>query len=181
MTTEPPKVNPRMTPKYQSDKMTTKPAPVFLQRKYQNCQLWKNKDKPEVGLWIILLSLFTHAIQGLKANMKRLYHLVTDAQFNRCKKPEKYKKLLFSLCFFHSVLLERKKFLQLGWNVSYSFNDSDFEVGLGLQIRLDMFLGVGVSVFVWLRGGGECLFVWQLSIQSLVWFVNLAVGHINGI
>ena len=33
-------------------------------------------------------------------------------------------------CFFHSVLLERRKFLMLGWNIAYEFNDSDFEVGL---------------------------------------------------
>ena len=67
--------------------------------------------------------------QGLKANMKRLYNLVTEQQFARCHKQEKYKKLLFTLCFFHSVLLERKKFLMLGWNIAYEFNDSDFEVG----------------------------------------------------
>jgi dynein heavy chain len=35
-------------------------------------------------------------------------------------------------------LLERKKFLQLGWNVNYSFNDSDFEVSENLlKIYLD--------------------------------------------
>ena len=67
--------------------------------------------------------------QGLKANMKRLYNLVTEQQFARCHKQDKYKKLLFTLCFFHSVLLERKKFLMLGWNIAYEFNDSDFEVG----------------------------------------------------
>uniref|UniRef100_A0A3Q4GFQ3 Dynein heavy chain region D6 P-loop domain-containing protein n=1 Tax=Neolamprologus brichardi TaxID=32507 RepID=A0A3Q4GFQ3_NEOBR len=39
-----------------------------------------------------------------------------------------YIHLLFSLCFFHSILLERKKFLQMGWNIVYGFNDSDFEV-----------------------------------------------------
>lgn len=60
--------------------------------------------------------------------MTRLYQLMTEAQFSRCSKPAKYKKLLFALCFFHSVLLERKKFLQLGWNIIYGFNDSDFEV-----------------------------------------------------
>ena len=67
-------------------------------------------------------------LQGLKANMKRLYAHITDAQFRGCPKPDKYKKLLFSLCFFHSVLLERKKFLMLGWNIVYEFNDSDLEV-----------------------------------------------------
>lgn len=66
--------------------------------------------------------------QGLKSNMKRLYQLVTEEQFKRCARPIFYRKLLFSLCFFHSVLLERKKFLQLGWNIVYGFNDSDFEV-----------------------------------------------------
>ena len=60
--------------------------------------------------------------------MTRLYQLMTEPQFSRCSKPAKYKKLLFALCFFHSVLLERKKFLQLGWNIVYGFNDSDFEV-----------------------------------------------------
>ena len=60
--------------------------------------------------------------------MTRLYQLMTEPQFSRCSKPTKYKKLLFALCFFHSVLLERKKFLQLGWNIIYGFNDSDFEV-----------------------------------------------------
>lgn len=60
--------------------------------------------------------------------MKRLYQRITDQQFGRCHKPEKYKKLLFALCFFHSVLIERRKFLMLGWNVKYDFNDSDFEV-----------------------------------------------------
>lgn len=60
--------------------------------------------------------------------MTRLYQLMMEPQFSRCSKPAKYKKLLFALCFFHSVLLERKKFLQLGWNIIYGFNDSDFEV-----------------------------------------------------
>lgn len=62
--------------------------------------------------------------------MKRLYQLVTEQQFTRRQKQDKYKKLLFSLCFFHSVLLERKKFLMLGWNIMYGFNDSDFEVNI---------------------------------------------------
>ena len=60
--------------------------------------------------------------------MKRLYQLINEAQFPRCQAELKYKKLLFSLCFFHSLLIERRKFLMLGWNIVYGFNDSDFEV-----------------------------------------------------
>lgn len=38
-----------------------------------------------------------------------------------------YERMLFSLCWFHSLLIERKRFKTLGWNVNYDFNDSDFE------------------------------------------------------
>lgn len=60
--------------------------------------------------------------------MKRLYQRVSESQFSRCSRPLLYRRLLFTLCFFHSIILERRKFLQLGWNIVYSFNDSDFEV-----------------------------------------------------
>ncbi|PIO38641.1 hypothetical protein AB205_0076880 [Aquarana catesbeiana] len=64
--------------------------------------------------------------------MTRLYQLITEPQFSRCTKTTSYRRLLFSLCFFHSILLERRKFLQLGWNIVYGFNDSDFEVSENL-------------------------------------------------
>uniref|UniRef100_A0A0X3PBI3 Dynein heavy chain 2 n=1 Tax=Schistocephalus solidus TaxID=70667 RepID=A0A0X3PBI3_SCHSO len=74
------------------------------------------------------IKMTTEPPKGLKANMKRLYHIVKEDQFSACTKPEKYKKLLFCICFFHSVLIERRKFGMLGWNVRYEFNDADFEV-----------------------------------------------------
>lgn len=74
----------------------------------------------------------TEPPKGLKANMKRLYNLMTEQKFSHCTKQDKYKKLLFCLCYFHSVLLERRKFLMLGWNIPYEFNDSDFEVSENL-------------------------------------------------
>ena len=35
---------------------------------------------------------------------------------------------LFALTYFHSVLLERRKFRTLGLNIPYDFNDTDFGV-----------------------------------------------------
>ncbi|XP_034231069.1 dynein heavy chain 2, axonemal [Thrips palmi] len=84
------------------------------------------------------LKMTTEPPKGLRANLKRLYHAMTDASFTACTNAVKYKKLLFALCFFHSILIERKKFQQLGWNIIYSFNDSDFEVsGNLLTLYLD--------------------------------------------
>lgn len=80
----------------------------------------------------------TEPPKGLKANMMRLYSSVTDDQFEACQARSKYKKFLFALVFFHAILIERKKFQQLGWNVVYSFNDSDFEVSENLiEVYLD--------------------------------------------
>uniref|UniRef100_H2ZI86 Dynein axonemal heavy chain 2 n=1 Tax=Ciona savignyi TaxID=51511 RepID=H2ZI86_CIOSA len=94
-------------------------------------RLWlSSSPHPDFPISILQvgIKMTTEPPKGLKANMKRLYHLIQEPQFTRCTKPAKYKKLLFSLCFFHSLLIERKKFLMLGWNIIYGFNDSDFEV-----------------------------------------------------
>ncbi|XP_054907024.1 dynein axonemal heavy chain 2 isoform X1 [Poeciliopsis prolifica] len=98
-------------------------------------RLWlSSSPHPDFPITILQagIKMTTEPPKGVKANMKRLYQLVTEAQFNRCTKSRLYKKLLYALCFFHSILLERKKFRQMGWNIIYGFNDSDFEVSENL-------------------------------------------------
>jgi len=46
-----------------------------------------------------------------------------------------YKKLLFGLAFFHAVILERRKFGPIGWNIPYEWMDSDFQVSRE-QVRM---------------------------------------------
>ncbi|CAN9505279.1 unnamed protein product [Ophioblennius macclurei] len=106
-----------------------------MQECHPNFRLWlSSSPHPDFPITILQSSIkmTTEPPKGVKANMRRLYRLVTEKQFSRCSKPAVYRKLLFSLCFFHSILLERKKFLQLGWNIVYGFNDSDFEVSESL-------------------------------------------------
>ncbi|XP_030837708.1 dynein heavy chain 2, axonemal [Strongylocentrotus purpuratus] len=112
-----------------------------IEEPHPDFRLWlSSSPNPEFPISILQagIKMTTEPPKGLKANLKRLYHLVTEQQFLRCSKQDKYKKLLFALCFFHSVLLERKKFRMLGWNIMYGFNDSDFEVSENLlSIYLD--------------------------------------------
>jgi len=48
--------------------------------------------------------------------------------FTPCENDTGFRKAVYGLCWFHTILIERKKFKTLGWNVSYAFNDSDYLV-----------------------------------------------------
>jgi dynein heavy chain len=74
------------------------------------------------------IKMTTEPPSGLRANLLTLYNTVTPEQFSRCGQVSKYRKLLFSLCWFHAILLERRKFKSLGFNIPYEFNESDFSI-----------------------------------------------------
>lgn len=59
--------------------------------------------------------------------MLRMYENMGKA-FTRCEKDMEFRKAVYGLVWFHAILIERKKFKTLGWNVPYSFNDSDYQV-----------------------------------------------------
>lgn len=43
-----------------------------------------------------------------------------------CEKGKEYRKLVFALAYFHSAILERRKYGAIGWNVAYQWMNSDF-------------------------------------------------------
>jgi len=55
--------------------------------------------------------------------MKRAYAFFTREEID--EKEAKIKTILFALCYFHSVMLERKKFGPKGWNMMYPFAMGD--------------------------------------------------------
>ena len=106
--------------------------------------------------------------------MKRLYQLLNEQQFPRCSAGDKYKKLLFTLCFFHSLLLERRKFLMLGWNINYGFNDSDFEVCVCVWWVLIMRSSVHGNWYIKITTKKvklTCLSGFWASIINLSWWI----------
>lgn len=102
---------------------TPKPHPDF--------RLWLSSD-PTPSFPISLLQasvkMTTEPPKGLKANILRLYNNMTEERMNLCQTQHKYKKLVFALCFFHALLIERRKFKSLGWCIVYDFNDADYLV-----------------------------------------------------
>ncbi|XXQ31513.1 AAA+ ATPase domain-containing protein [Plasmodiophora brassicae] len=94
-------------------------------------RLWLSSDPhPAFPIPILQrgLKITTEPPKGLRANLLRLYAGLKPDRFASALRPLKYRKLVFSLCWFHAVLLERRKFGSLGWNIPYGFNDSDFAV-----------------------------------------------------
>jgi len=64
--------------------------------------------------------------KGIKAKMLKLYS--QKKKFPEVEQDRLWRKAVYGLCWFHSILIERKKFKSLGWNVTYAFNDSDYTV-----------------------------------------------------
>ena len=92
-------------------------------------------DKFPVPVLQAGIKLTNEPPRGLKANVKRTYNEFKEEVYEGCTKPAEYKKLLFSLAFFHAIILERRKFGSIGWNIPYDWMNSDFEMSR-LQLRM---------------------------------------------
>ena len=66
--------------------------------------------------------------KGLKSNLVRSYARLADEYIDDCKDPVAHRKLLFSICLFHAVIQDRRKFGPLGWNIRYDFTDGDLSM-----------------------------------------------------
>jgi len=79
--------------------------------------------------------------KGLKANMTLAYHTLDAEWVEKCDEKESvldtFKTLLFGVCFFHALALDRRKYGPLGWNIPYQFSDPDREISIQ---QLKMFL-----------------------------------------
>jgi dynein heavy chain len=66
--------------------------------------------------------------RGTKANLMRALALFSDDTIEQCQKDREFKSLLFHLCIFHAVMVERRKFGPQGFNRVYNFNPSDLQI-----------------------------------------------------
>lgn len=76
-----------------------------------------------IGLLERSVKLTNEPPQGLKQNIKRAFATFDKDEFEF--RDPKVKMILFGLCHFHSVIIERIKFGPKGWNRPYPFNTGD--------------------------------------------------------
>lgn len=80
-------------------------------------------DYIPIGILEKCIKLTNEPPAGLKANMKRAWNYFSREDIN--DKDTKIKAVLFGLCYFHSTLIERRKFGPRGWNMFYPFSLGD--------------------------------------------------------
>lgn len=93
---------------------------------HPNFRLFLSSDPSNdipIGLLERSIKLTNEPPQGLKQNMKRAFTFFTKEDIE--DKDPKIKTILFALCYFHSVMIERRKFGPKGWNMHYPFNMGD--------------------------------------------------------
>ena len=132
--------------------LTSEPTPLFPTALLQRCIKVRLRrllcaTDDDVGrvlpcLPCPLVQVTNEPPAGLQAGLLRSFTAVVDQEMlERVDLPD-WRKMVFCVCFLHTVLQERRKFGTLGWNVPYEFNTSD------LQARKRSFVGRGVFTSV---------------------------------
>ncbi|EFO63728.1 Dynein heavy chain [Giardia lamblia P15] len=122
---------------------------------HKDFRLWISSDPTSVFPISVLqtsIKITTEAPSGVRANLQQLYtyidkpilerlqvrdsyHVPQEEQDNMFsmtpdEKDDAYRKLLFGISFYHTLLVERRKFGSLGYNIQYQFTQSDYETAV---------------------------------------------------
>jgi dynein heavy chain len=106
---------------------------------HEHFRLWlttEPTDKFPLGIIQRSLKVVTEPPDGLKQNMRNSYSKIDQTMLDECPHWA-FRPTLYVLVFLHAVVLERRKYGKIGWNVAYDFNESDFNISrrlLGLYL-----------------------------------------------
>jgi len=77
------------------------------------------------------IKVTTEPPEGLQAGLSRTFNTLVNQDFlERVEPYDKWRSLVFSVCFLHSVVQERRKYGPLGFCIPYEFNSADLEASL---------------------------------------------------
>jgi len=83
-----------------------------------------------INLLQISIKMTNEPPRGMKAGLLRSYTSVVDSERLGRVETKEWRDIVFTLCFLHSVVQERRKFGPVGWSIPYEFNTSDLEASL---------------------------------------------------
>ena len=68
--------------------------------------------------------------KGIKAGLYKTFTTTITQEFLDKVDHANWRSLIFTICFLHSIVIERRKFGPLGWCIPYEFNNPDLEASL---------------------------------------------------
>jgi dynein heavy chain len=95
---------------------------------HEESRIWITSEphpKFPIGLLQMAIKLTNEPPQGIRAGIIRSYSWLSQDVLEAFRRPE-WKPLLFTQCFLHSVVQERRKFGPIGFCVPYEFNQGDW-------------------------------------------------------
>lgn len=100
---------------------------------HEDFRLWitcEPHNKFPLGLLQKVIKVTNEPPKGLKAGLYKTFTTLINQEFLEKVDNPNWKNLIFTVCYLHSVVIERRKFGPLGWCVPYEFNNSDLEASL---------------------------------------------------
>ena len=76
--------------------------------------------------------------RGLRANLTRTFQDISPEEYESLGASDKsivFKKLTFATAFFNALILERRKFGAVGWNIPYDWMNSDLKAAM-TQVKM---------------------------------------------
>uniref|UniRef100_H2YYC1 Uncharacterized protein n=1 Tax=Ciona savignyi TaxID=51511 RepID=H2YYC1_CIOSA len=69
---------------------------------------------------------------GMHSNLHKAFDNFNQETLEMCAREVEFKSILFSLCYFHAVVSERRKFGPQGWNRVYPYNTGDLTISVNV-------------------------------------------------
>jgi len=141
------------------------PKDEKAKRLNENFRLWlttASSDAFPISLLQNSIKITKDPPRGIKANLQQIYSGITSSKverefFEACPKQDKWRTLFMSLAFFHSIIRERKRYGNIGWNIQYDFNMSDFKISMKqLHHMLTTYSEIPFQALIYLTG--ECYY-----------------------
>ncbi|CUG94317.1 dynein heavy chain, putative [Bodo saltans] len=104
---------------------------------HEESRLWITAEPHNlfpIGLLQMSIKLTNEPPQGIKAGIIRSYSWLSQDYLDMFRRPE-WKPMLFTQCFLHSLVVERRKFGPIGFCVPYEFNQGDWTASVQFLIN----------------------------------------------
>ncbi|KAG2769665.1 Dynein alpha chain, flagellar outer arm [Phytophthora cactorum] len=131
------------------------------------------------------IKVANEAPSDIQSNLRRAWANFGEDKVLACTKPAEFKACLFALCWFHAIVLGRRRFGQQGWSRAYSFNTGDLTICANI---LHSYLDNNVSVpwddlrylFGEIMYGGHITDAWDRRTNNTYLAVLIDPGLLNG-